>query len=225
MESNHWIDFNNKCFCFTGDLTGILRKNAESEVKSRNGQIATRITSEVDYLIVGSKPNPAWKFGKYGNKINDAIILRNKTNRPLIIQETDFIDALSLNFPVKDILCPQKILLVKYDFLDTEVDKESCINFFNTLSEKLNLMTFIEITHYNEFIMFSNNSYNSINDVNRIRIHLFNQFDQSIDLSEVKLLIESITEGLVNSELIIKELNEGTSSFVRYNKQLQSVSN
>ena len=221
MESNHWIEFDSKCFCFTGELTDIVRKDAENEVKSRNGQIANRITSQVDYLIVGSKINPSWKFGNYGNKINDAITLRDKNNKPLIINEPDFIDALILNFPVKDILSPQKILLIKYDLFDTEVRKDIWINLFKEVAEKLNLFIFIEVTHFNEFVLFENNAFRSINNVDRIRIHLLNQFNQSVDLNEVKLFIKDLFKDVLTEELIIKEINEGTSSFVRYSKLFQ----
>src|ERR1700739_1268954 len=116
MENEYWIDFQGKSFCFTGSLLDISRSMAENEVKLRNGYISERVTSQLDYLIVGTTPNPQWKYGKYGNKIQTAINLRNKVQKPFIIQECDFIDALSLNFPIKDDHVAEKILVIKYNF-------------------------------------------------------------------------------------------------------------
>lgn len=87
------IEFNNKIFCFTGKSAQASRVSILETVKSLGGISKSSVSSQVDYLIVGSDGNPAWAFACYGRKIEEAVKLREQGNNILIIHENDFWDA------------------------------------------------------------------------------------------------------------------------------------
>ena len=51
------------------------------------------VSPKTDYLIVGNAGNPCWAFACYGRKIEDAIRLRKDGAKVVIVNETDFWDA------------------------------------------------------------------------------------------------------------------------------------
>ena len=46
--------------------------------------------SLVSYLIVGSIPDPVWKYGNYGTKVRSAIDLKRSGHELLIVSEDSF---------------------------------------------------------------------------------------------------------------------------------------
>lgn len=87
------IEFSNKCFCFTGKSTRATRSSILETVKELGGSGKTKVSPQVNYLIVGSDGNPAWAFACYGRKIEEALKLRKQGHNVLIIHENDFWDA------------------------------------------------------------------------------------------------------------------------------------
>jgi len=88
------IDFDARCFCFTGSFKDNTRKDLHHIVEDRKGKIAERVVMDLDYLIIGSQGNPCWAYASYGRKIEAAMRLRSECNRPvLLVHEFDFLDA------------------------------------------------------------------------------------------------------------------------------------
>jgi hypothetical protein len=217
MENNHWIEFKNKCFCFTGDMLDIKRNDAKNEVKLRNGHFTDKMTKEVDYLIVGSIKNPDWKHGDYGNKIATAIEFREKYKKPLIIDEGDFMDALSLNHAIKDIHLQNKLIVIKYSSFDFEENQENLKTIFENISKEFNFILNVEITSFNEFYLFYNLHMEFDKDVIKYEYTLIKKTLATDDTKElISKLKNSIIKNLAFPEkLSIKDVNEGTSYFTR----------
>ena len=117
MSNKTSIVFKGKSFCFTGEMNDIRRSDAEKEVGLRGAYPSKSVNKNLDYLVIGSIPNPDWKFGNYGNKINSAIKLRNEIGKPKIINESDFIDALILSEPISLSIVKEKMLFIRFNFL------------------------------------------------------------------------------------------------------------
>lgn len=93
------IEFQGRSFIFTGILQFGKRKKAESEVLKRGGLCpAGSYKDWLDYLVVGGIGNDAWKYGKFGTKIeacmNACSAGKSKT---AIITEESFINAVIEN--------------------------------------------------------------------------------------------------------------------------------
>lgn len=81
-------------FVITGHFTMIPKKDLKEFIESHGGKVVPSVTSVTNYLIVGSSPEPAWKHGSYGNKIEKAIkLILEKQNKKLrFVSEKDFIE-------------------------------------------------------------------------------------------------------------------------------------
>jgi stress-induced morphogen len=214
------LTFKDKCFCFTGTMSELERKDAEKEVKARNGLTASKLNQEVDYLVIGSKPSPSWKFGEYGNKINEAITLRNKFNRPLIIHEVDFVDALSLNFPSTIVGEKTKYFEVRYICLDFREDITNLKHCFNTIAEKTSSLFVQDSYSYNEFFLFHNNVEQYEGDVTKYELRLISKHFHDADLTQQKDIISELLSKVVSepNRIFMHEIIEGTSKFNRFSK-------
>lgn len=87
------IDFAEKIFCFTGESYRATRTEISECVKQLGGKIRSGITSKTDFLIVGNAGNPCWAYSCYGRKIEDAMNIRKCGGKVVIVNETDFWDA------------------------------------------------------------------------------------------------------------------------------------
>lgn len=87
------IQFSGRVFCFTGEFSKGKRNELEKTVLDLGGVCRSSISSKVDYLIVGNAGNPCWAYACYGRKIEEAIALRKSGGKIMIINETDFWDA------------------------------------------------------------------------------------------------------------------------------------
>ncbi len=74
-------------FCFTGKFELGQKSDCEKIIVENSGTIMKSVNSELDFLVIGEKGNPSWKRGKYGTKIEKAIILRRERGNPAIISE------------------------------------------------------------------------------------------------------------------------------------------
>ena len=95
FDSDAPIIFPEQMFLFTGKLVFGTRKKAENAVVARGGSIApASVTNDLNYLVVGELGSEAWKFSRFGSKIEKAMQMRKggRTN-PLIVQEKRFVQA------------------------------------------------------------------------------------------------------------------------------------
>ena len=87
------IRFENKLFCFTGDSYCATRGEMTEAVTTLGGIVRSSVSSKTDYLIVGNAGNPCWVHSCYGRKIEEAMAIRKNNGKVIIINETDFWDA------------------------------------------------------------------------------------------------------------------------------------
>jgi NAD-dependent DNA ligase len=90
---NHEIKIAGSSFCFTGEFFFGLRRACEEAVVKRGGRCVGRVTSSLDYLVVGGRPNPDWKHGSFGLKIEHAATLQ-KRGALKIVREDQWTAAL-----------------------------------------------------------------------------------------------------------------------------------
>ena len=88
------ITFQDKIFCFTGESTRAKRSEMAQMVAGLGGLARSSVTAKTDYLIVGNGGNPCWAYACYGRKIEEAVHLRKQGAKVVIVNETDFWDAL-----------------------------------------------------------------------------------------------------------------------------------
>lgn len=88
------ITFQGKVFCFTGESTRAKRSEMAKLVADVGGLSRSSVTAKTDYLIVGNAGNPCWAYACYGRKIEEAVQLRKQGAKVIIVNETDFWDAL-----------------------------------------------------------------------------------------------------------------------------------
>lgn len=80
-------------------LTGVFALGTRSEIRAgiehRGGVVDRDPTEGTDYVVVGAMPNPRWKHGSYGNRIERAIQLRDGGRSTLaIITEAHLVEAI-----------------------------------------------------------------------------------------------------------------------------------
>lgn len=80
-------------FCFTGESYRSTRKEICETIESLGGICRNNVSSKTDYLVVGNAGNPCWAYACYGRKIEEAVELRKNGGHILIVNETDFWDA------------------------------------------------------------------------------------------------------------------------------------
>lgn len=81
------IEFRGKSFCFTGKFVYGVRKSCEQAVIDLGAIVQPRVTKSLDYLVIGSFVQDAWKHDTYGNKIEIAAKYRQNGDRPIILFE------------------------------------------------------------------------------------------------------------------------------------------
>ena len=87
------ISFEGKIFCFTGESYRAKRSEIAETVVNLGGIARTSVSAKTDYLIVGNAGNPCWTYACYGRKIEEAVNLRKQGAGIVIVNETDFGDA------------------------------------------------------------------------------------------------------------------------------------
>ncbi len=90
--------FKNRRFVLTGLFTHVSRDTVAEYITSNDGIITESVSGKTDFLIVGSKSDPAWKYGNYGLKIEKAISLLNENcSKIQIIRESLIADYININ--------------------------------------------------------------------------------------------------------------------------------
>lgn len=88
--TNPSIEFEGKVFCFTGASDKTTREGFSNIVTSLKGEFRNGVSAKTDYLIIGGAGNPCWAYSCYGRKVEQAISLRKKGKKVIIIHECDF---------------------------------------------------------------------------------------------------------------------------------------
>ncbi len=89
------VTFAGSTFCFTG-ASARFERAALAEMVIRLGGTVTRdLTKAVRYLVVCAEGNLCWAYACYGRKVEEAVELRKKGSRVMIIHENDFHDAVA----------------------------------------------------------------------------------------------------------------------------------
>ena len=87
---NPVLTFENKNFCFTGTSSKTTRQGFKNIVTSLGGNAKNTVSSKTDYLVIGDEGNPCWAYSCYGRKVEQAINIRKKGGKTLIVHENDF---------------------------------------------------------------------------------------------------------------------------------------
>ena len=87
------VSFEGKLFCFTGESLRAKRAEIADIIASLGGTLRSSVSAKTDYLIVGNSGNPCWAYACYGRKIEEAVNLRRAGAKVVIVNETDFWDA------------------------------------------------------------------------------------------------------------------------------------
>lgn len=87
------IQFEGRTFVFTGESYRATRAEIHEKIISLGGKAKTAVSKKTDYLVVGNAGNPCWAFSCYGRKVEEAIAFRKQGAKLLIVNETDFWDA------------------------------------------------------------------------------------------------------------------------------------
>ena len=91
-----YIDFQGRSFVLTGTFTIGSRSQVKNIIIERGGIVKSRLSGNINYLIVGEVASDGWKHGNYGNKIEETLkIKKEKDFLDLkIVHEQSFIKSL-----------------------------------------------------------------------------------------------------------------------------------
>ena len=81
------VSFEKRTFCFTGEFDFGTRKQCQEAVLALGSLVSKSITRSTDVLVIANDASPRWAHGGYGQKIEDAMILKLQHRRPIIIPE------------------------------------------------------------------------------------------------------------------------------------------
>lgn len=89
-------EFYDKAFLFTGKLQFGTRRKAQTAVTDRGGESLNAYNPRrLDCLVVGLLGQDAWKFSRFGRKIESCINdIKNGSTNAAIIREQTFIEAI-----------------------------------------------------------------------------------------------------------------------------------
>ena len=88
------IVFSGRTFCFTGQALAGKRGVLQDMARAQGGVVRSKVTRELDYLVVGALSQPAWKYSVYGRKIEAVMLNRQQGGATTIIWERDFLEAI-----------------------------------------------------------------------------------------------------------------------------------
>ncbi|MCW8830991.1 MAG: hypothetical protein OQK32_05650 [Gammaproteobacteria bacterium] len=81
------VGFTGKMFCITGKFVYGPRRRVCERIESLGGLIHARVVSKLDYLVVGAIASRDWKHSTHGNKIREAMAMRDDGRGIKIITE------------------------------------------------------------------------------------------------------------------------------------------
>lgn len=89
------IEFDGSTFAFTGASFKYKRTDFADVVRAQGGVVLPGVSAKLTYLIVGAEGNPCWAYACYGRKVEQAVQLRRKGIRIVLVHENDFHDAVA----------------------------------------------------------------------------------------------------------------------------------
>lgn len=89
------VSFRHKIFVLSGEFVSGTKLAVSGTIHRLGGDVKETVSKYTDYLIVGNRGNPCWKFSCYGRKIDAAMQLRKNGAKVQIINENDFWDAVN----------------------------------------------------------------------------------------------------------------------------------
>jgi hypothetical protein len=81
------VVFAHKSFVFTGTFVYGTRNTCHRQTEIRKGRVATTVTRELDYLVIGAIGSRDWAHSTHGRKIEKAVEVRRLGSRVAIIAE------------------------------------------------------------------------------------------------------------------------------------------
>ena len=87
------VCFEESGFVFTGKFTSGTRSECKQAVIELGGKAQSKVGTATDYLVIGNEGSDRYKNKGYGNKIEDAMILRMDIGKPVILSEGDWLAA------------------------------------------------------------------------------------------------------------------------------------
>lgn len=87
------IIFAGKTFCFTGTFAFGQRKDCHAAVARLGGTPQDKVTTRLDYLVIGSLGNEDWMHSTFGRKIQQALDFNAKGRGIAIVSEDAWAQA------------------------------------------------------------------------------------------------------------------------------------
>ncbi len=81
------IEIKDHTFCFTGTFSFAPRDVIKQKVIELGGKVIDRVTTKLDYLVIGDLASDGWAHSSYGRKIEEAVRFRKKFKKPCILSE------------------------------------------------------------------------------------------------------------------------------------------
>lgn len=95
FDDDPHVIFKDNCFVFTGDFLWGTRAECHREVEKRGGTPKNAVTSETNYLVIGTMASPDWITANFGRKIQKAVEMCQSGEYQIsIIREVDWSMAL-----------------------------------------------------------------------------------------------------------------------------------
>ncbi len=87
LDTVDCVEFEGRTFCITGKLVHGTRRKAEMEIEARGGMPVKKVTSKLDYLVVGTLASRDWAHSSFGRKIEAALEHKEKGRELVILSE------------------------------------------------------------------------------------------------------------------------------------------
>lgn len=81
-------------FCFTGNFLYGTRSACERAIEQRQGSVQSRVTIDLDYLVIGTLTSREWAHTSFGRKIEQAMDYKKKGAEIRIINEEQWVQFL-----------------------------------------------------------------------------------------------------------------------------------
>lgn len=94
LDQCEFMDIKNKIVCLTGNFSFGQRSQLEKLIVLKQGVISHSITKKVDYLVLGSKGSTGYKYGKYGSKVNKALMMKSEGHKIELLSEERLMEIL-----------------------------------------------------------------------------------------------------------------------------------
>lgn len=82
-------------FCFTGTFVSGQRSKLKNLAEARGATVKKDVSSQIDYLVVGSIATQDWMYSSHGRKIEQALKLQKDGHPVIILSEHAWVSAVS----------------------------------------------------------------------------------------------------------------------------------